>query len=1072
MIAHHPITGQPIHILRTETQLSVDQKTLVWLRASFQESTLWNRWHTVISELGALSVCDTTKLSAIILTADSDIDAWCAALQSQSNDQLLLLAPASVVTSLERKKCQFPMERTLIWEDLYENYPFLGEPLVGTDSVEKVVLALSHILRMNRIVWSSDASRDAMPFGVKACYDAWVRTCAGSIQTIPADSDDSCIPRLWLIQQYFKHSSHKRVREITTCLEKNIACPYVDHILLLNEKEYTDIPVSSKIQTVIMNHRLTYKDAFQAIVDYVPKGDFVAFANADIYFNDTLEYLWKLKLGESRMFLALLRWEGDSDTPRIFGPRADSQDTWILARDAVDFVATDEEFGFAFGKGGCDNALALIMMRRKFLVANPAYSIKTIHLHSSNIRTYDPKDIIYRPHYLYLDPTAIHSCRIEKNLGAYISNDVKRAWSAQYLGESFSRPILGVTEGSVATVCSMIRDWPFRPNEANMYAPTSAAIPLYNFKGGNFVTSEGLVNSFTSIYIGPHPLWKTRWEAARLSSLTSSIHVPHMVAVPFDAELGQSLSTWVLHYLPRVLAVRETVLRAGLPAPEFLVPQIPDIGALLNDLQWKDAKGNITVIPMMNDVNYYSEDVWALPPTDDSHLVTAEDVKRLRSLLPPVKSEHKPVIVFCVQDDPNAVCTREWADSVATHIVSQGWTVFYVAVTDHPTERRKAFANASWIVGAGSALDWIWCAPTSATVMEFMYDSEPIGDHIHLAGAAKIRYIVGLIKKEPIEYQRQNAMLDVGRAIKQYGFRELLTTSRNKIVDVPRIIVPCDMTGIWTHSGDTFREMVDMWGERGYVMVERSNTTNYCWWGGIGEILLYDRPTPRWWNDNISYQMALFGNCAPPGPGPHLLRQSIWGFWPRSPRAIEAMVSRYENLKGYDARSIRSLFLGKVENGIQREHRTGADWSSAVELFSMPFDSTGAAYPYTQEQYLDKLCSSQFGLCLPGFGRKCNREIEYFACGCVPIVTPGVDMKGYLVPPQEGIHYFVAKNPDEVRTIVKNTSAEKWALMSAAGRTWWRTYASVEGLFRLTWARIEQCRPYFSVGIPPNFLHA
>jgi hypothetical protein len=81
-------------------------------------------------------------------------------------------------------------------------------------------------------------------------------------------------------------------------------------------------------------------------------------------------------------------------------------------------------------------------------------------------------------------------------------------------------------------------------------------------------------------------------------------------------------------------------------------------------------------------------------------------------------------------------------------------------------------------------------------------------------------------------------------------------------------------------------------------------------------------------------------------------------------------------------------------------------------------------------------------------------------------------MKGYLVPPQEGIHYFVAKNPDEVRTIVKNTSAEQWALMSAAGRTWWRTYASVEGLFRLTWARIEQCRPYFSVGIPPNFLHA
>jgi hypothetical protein len=41
--------------------------------------------------------------------------------------------------------------------------------------------------------------------------------------------------------------------------------------------------------------------------------------------------------------------------------------------------------------------------------------------------------------------------------------------------------------------------------------------------------------------------------------------------------------------------------------------------------------------------------------------------------------------------------------------------------------------------------------------------------------------------------------------------------------------------------------------------------------------------------------------------------------------------------------------------------------------------------------------------------------------------------------------------------------------MSTACRAWWRNYASAEGMFRLTWARIEQCRPYFGVGIPKNF---
>jgi hypothetical protein len=161
--------------------------------------------------------------------------------------------------------------------------------------------------------------------------------------------------------------------------------------------------------------------------------------------------------------------------------------------------------------------------------------------------------------------------------------------------------------------------------------------------------------------------------------------------------------------------------------------------------------------------------------------------------------------------------------------------------------------------------------------------------------------------------------------------------------------------------------------------------------------------------------------------------------------------------------------LGKIENGVQKAARTGVDWSACVDLFSMPIDSTGAPYPYTQKQYLEKLCQARYGLCLPGFGPKCNREIEYFACGCVPIVTPGVDMKGYLVPPIEGIHYFTATKPEDVKRIVTTTTPEQWARMSSACRSWWTQYASAEGMFRLTWARIEQCRPYFSVGIPKNF---
>jgi hypothetical protein len=78
-------------------------------------------------------------------------------------------------------------------------------------------------------------------------------------------------------------------------------------------------------------------------------------------------------------------------------------------------------------------------------------------------------------------------------------------------------------------------------------------------------------------------------------------------------------------------------------------------------------------------------------------------------------------------------------------------------------------------------------------------------------------------------------------------------------------------------------------------------------------------------------------------------------------------------------------------------------------------------------------------------------------------------MKGYLVAPIEGVHYFLAKTPEDVQRIVKETDPKVWARMSAACRAWWRNYASAEGMFRLTWARVEQCRPYLSVGIPQNF---
>lgn len=1083
MLANHPLTGAPIQILKTSPSINSDAKTLLWIREGFAAGSRWNRWNIAVSSPAAVSVCGAAAVGLVVVDASATPETWRSAFTAifdPPESTALFVAPSAVLTAFE--VAGLVTSRCFVTEDLYDAYPYLGEPVNASDPLEKVLLSMAHVLRMNCVAWSSPTDRDALSADVRAQLDAWGRACCKdgkpNLRHVPVDATDAIIPKCWLIQQYYVDNSHRRAREIRTCLDKNLACDYIDKILLLNEQAY-DLPENPKLQTVILGHRLRYYDVFAAIKAHVPAGDFVIFANSDIWFNASLDYLWKIPLAERRMFLALLRWE-DEEPPRLFGPRADSQDTWILARDSIDFDLVEDDLGFPFGKPGCDNAIALIMMRKRFLIVNPAYSIQTMHLHSSQIRRYNPSDVLYRPMFLYVDPSAIQAFGVQSDMSSKVFSPaapIVNAWNIARLGASFARPIVTPKPADATTFCTALQRmspiWNFSGTDANLWTPPPLSTPLYKLQGGHFVNTAGLVSNFQTLYTGGHIAWARGWESAIQSTLMQSIHVPSLIAAPFLPE-WTALHKWILHYLPRALAVRNAVAAGGEVPPEFLVPQDDTIGAFLADCKWKhgDARGNITVVPYMENMTYYADTVWAIPPCDDHELVTKEDVMTLRELLPVAPSpSSSPVVVFCVSDNEADVTTRAWADSVAENLFHTGWTVRYLSSSDMPSARRRALVDANWILGGTNGeLDWIWMAGAGANVLQFVKDRAPSGSIVHLAGACGQRYVLGLVKHEPLVNQQQNALLAVAAAIEKYGFREvanLCPSSEKPVITLPS---GAALTGIWNHAGDTFREMTSLWEERGYVRRVLSDATPYCWWGGVGQVLLYDRPTARWWQSPPPYQMALFGNCPPPGPGSHSLKQSVWCFWGRHPRLLEGVAQRVENTRGFESRAIKSLFLGKVENGIQQAARTGNDWSTAVELFSMPIDSTGAPYPFSAEQYLEKLCNARFGLCLPGYGPKCNREIEYFCCGVVPIVVPGVDMKGYLVPPKEGVHYFSASSPEEVRRIVETTPPERWAAMSAAGREWWRLYASAEGLFRLTWARIEQCKPYLNTGLPPRFL--
>ena len=164
---------------------------------------------------------------------------------------------------------------------------------------------------------------------------------------------------------------------------------------------------------------------------------------------------------------------------------------------------------------------------------------------------------------------------------------------------------------------------------------------------------------------------------------------------------------------------------------------------------------------------------------------------------------------------------------------------------------------------------------------------------------------------------------------------------------------------------------------------------------------------------------------------------------------VEAAVSQGLSDTTYKKRVHNLVFYGKIENKVQEKRRLTLDWSAACDDY-ICVNGEGAKYPFTAEQYLENLAASKFGLCLAGFGKKCHREVECMAMGCVPVVSADVDMENYAEPPREGIHYLRVQTPQEAKEKVAAISEVQWQIMSSAAKQWWKTNASAEGSWRLT----------------------
>jgi hypothetical protein len=163
----------------------------------------------------------------------------------------------------------------------------------------------------------------------------------------------------------------------------------IDRVFILNEDGVLpdDISQSRKI-TTISSPRPTYNDFFNLINQNTEAETISILANTDIYFDESVRILKYLNL-KNKCF-ALTRWDfSEKGTATINTRRFDSQDVWIFKGKIKPI-----EGNFHLGRQACDSVIAGNISRAGYIITNPSLSIKSYHLHNSNLRNYKIDNLV------------------------------------------------------------------------------------------------------------------------------------------------------------------------------------------------------------------------------------------------------------------------------------------------------------------------------------------------------------------------------------------------------------------------------------------------------------------------------------------------------------------------------------------------------------------------------------------------------------------------------------------------------------------------------------------------------
>jgi len=328
--------------------------------------------------------------------------------------------------------------------------------------------------------------------------------------------------KIHVITQFFLPNDSYRLNEIQYALKQNIHNNYIHYIHLLNEKIYNvkELGIESdKIIQTNIHKRLTFQDVFTYVRSQNISG-YIVMINSDICFNNSIKNLLRCSMSENKQVCCLLRYEYNKQEPsksNIFGPRYDSQDTWILHSNQMIPSISDKMFSFEFGKPGCDNKLIYLFSILGYEIFNDPKTIQTYHIHSSKQRNYSIRDAVKLPVGVII-PYGFHIEHMKQKLGIdlnkYISwsnnfenisfdnNNMLRTYIVNKLGQNqhFIIPRVSGIENNVAVFARVIHQ-NLHHDIQSLHSYIKKTLKAMKNNAGISLTSENSILYYSNLYL-------------------------------------------------------------------------------------------------------------------------------------------------------------------------------------------------------------------------------------------------------------------------------------------------------------------------------------------------------------------------------------------------------------------------------------------------------------------------------------------------------------------------------------------------------------------------------------------